>query len=395
MQDVQELAGPCTNDASLLYRIRNAEDPVSLYPEMLDKGPYIITPAGVVATHYREIEKLVSWPVPDPPWYGRRQPTWLNSQVNQVLAGNLLFNNGVWHQQERRKFMTVFSARAVGCRRASIQKNVHEALDRFHCALSRDGQADFVEQVSGYLPFQRFCQYFGYPEKDVNFIREIADAIAPAQDTSPRPSVIETASRACEEFATYVHRHAREDTLHLACGPAGSTQRFAQIMMILIGGIKTTTGLLSGIYRAWCDQPTSPITAREQVDFIEEVLRLYSPAMAIMRYNPHDVVIADTRIPADTWFLIHLGCAHRDPSVFGDTADQFIPGRAQRSIPFSRGHHYCLGANVAATEAGELLTQLVRYPRGKVVEVVYGRDRNTRPLEKMVVQRQSSDCVTV
>ncbi|WP_245564001.1 cytochrome P450 [Nocardia testacea] len=59
--------------------------------------------------------------------------------------------------------------------------------------------------------------------------------------------------------------------------------------------------------------------------------------------------------------------ANRDPAVYGDSADEFDPGRKNKEhLAFGYGPHRCPGAHLARLEAGVALPALFeRLPRMK------------------------------
>jgi cytochrome P450 len=86
-------------------------------------------------------------------------------------------------------------------------------------------------------------------------------------------------------------------------------------------------------------------------DFIEETLRMESPAKAIHRLARSTTSIAGVPVPAGTVVTLGLGAANRDPRHF-EAPNDFKLGRpnVRDHIAFSRGLHACPGAPLARSE---------------------------------------------
>jgi cytochrome P450 len=103
---------------------------------------------------------------------------------------------------------------------------------------------------------------------------------------------------------------------------------------------------------------------------LDEALRLWPTAPAFTRSPNADTVIGD-RYPMRTqdWATVLLPLIHRDPSVWGQDAEQFRPnrflpensrGRPPHSYePFGTGERACIGRQFALHEAVLVLARLL------------------------------------
>jgi cytochrome P450 len=110
--------------------------------------------------------------------------------------------------------------------------------------------------------------------------------------------------------------------------------------------------------------PRLSLTAR----VLQEAMRLYPPAAALVRLSTCETAICGFRIPEGTQAIISIWAIHRDPELWDDPLrfdpDRFLPAHvAQRDrwayLPFGAGERRCIGEHFAFTEALIALAVLV------------------------------------
>lgn len=95
---------------------------------------------------------------------------------------------------------------------------------------------------------------------------------------------------------------------------------------------------------------------------LNESLRLYPPAIAMIRRARCSVSLGGYKIPTGTELLIPVLAVHHDQAVWGDDATEFNParfsaesaglrGRPGTFIPFGLGVRTCIGQNLALMQA--------------------------------------------
>ncbi|GGD65736.1 cytochrome P450 [Paenibacillus nasutitermitis] len=101
---------------------------------------------------------------------------------------------------------------------------------------------------------------------------------------------------------------------------------------------------------------------------IQETLRLYPPAWAILREAEEAVDMLGDHFPANSSFLISPYAIHRNEQMFEDAAvfrpERFADGSSQwprfAYFPFGGGARGCIGSQFALMEAGLILAVLAR-----------------------------------
>ncbi|KAG8079513.1 hypothetical protein GUJ93_ZPchr0007g4215 [Zizania palustris] len=95
---------------------------------------------------------------------------------------------------------------------------------------------------------------------------------------------------------------------------------------------------------------------------VNETLRLYPPAVAMIRTTKREVELGGCVVPAGTDIMIPIMAVHHDAAVWGEDAAEFNPARfagdddrrrrhPMAFMPFGGGSRVCIGQNMALMEA--------------------------------------------
>jgi len=149
------------------------------------------------------------------------------------------------------------------------------------------------------------------------------------------------------------------------------------VILLLVAGNETTTGLLGNAVVALLDAPAELAALRERLAAgdaealpraVEELLRFDSPVQGVVRFAREATELAGMPIAEGDILLLLVGAANRDPRAF-EAPDELRLTReggrdGARHLSFGLGPHFCLGAPLARQEAEAALGALLEaFPR--------------------------------
>ncbi|XXG45565.1 hypothetical protein AAC387_Pa02g0619 [Persea americana] len=141
--------------------------------------------------------------------------------------------------------------------------------------------------------------------------------------------------------------------------------------------------LLLGLHQEWqtrargevvrvCGSHSSPtiesLTLLKLIGMIiDESLRLYPPAVMLMRQSCKDVKLGAMVIPANTQLYLPMTAIHHDTKLWGEDAEKFNPFRFSETrkhfaafFPFGLGPRICVGQNLATVEVKIVLAMILQ-----------------------------------
>ncbi|KAL6001307.1 hypothetical protein ACLOJK_007041 [Asimina triloba] len=162
--------------------------------------------------------------------------------------------------------------------------------------------------------------------------------------------------------------------------------------LFYFAGQETTSSLLTwamitlAMHPSWQERAREEVLrvyGKNQLDFdglsqlktvtmiLYEVLRLYPPAIFVIRRTYKEMQLGGMSLPAGVQLLLPVVLIHHDPDLWGKDAQEFKPDRFAEGIskatnnqvsffPFGWGPRICIGQNFAITESKLALAMILQ-----------------------------------
>jgi cytochrome P450 len=318
-------------------------------------GYYVVTGFDDVRSALRDSETFVSG-------HGHRIP------VVGVPKAIPIDYDGTLHREYRRIMIAALTPRRIAAMQPFLRDLIGRLVADFHAA----GGGDVVAQVALPLPLRVLVEVVGFSEHTVAQLRELTEAMwSVVNDVDYDEARREIRALIEEEIAG--HRESpRDDFLsglldeRVEDRPIAEDEIARTLITMAIAGHETTMNAASSLL--WLlarDRDQQELLRGDPSlapQFVEEMLRLRTPAQNFARHTAQEVAVGDTVVPEGARVLLSFAAANRDPAAFPDP-DRFDVSRASRAhLAFGWGAHQCIGATLARTELKILLETLVAYP---------------------------------
>ncbi|MFB3103349.1 MAG: cytochrome P450, partial [Pseudomonadales bacterium] len=145
----------------------------------------------------------------------------------------------------------------------------------------------------------------------------------------------------------------------------------------LVAGNETTTNGIAAAVQLLIDYPAQLSILQHDpsrvMTFVNEVLRLESPAQGLFRVVMEDTELAGVRMPAGSRIMLRFAAANRDASKY-DEPDKLDVTRRNSATPvgFGSGIHHCIGANLAREEMVQTFEILI----SRITNLSFAEGRN-------------------
>lgn len=294
-------------------------------------------------------------------WAKNRHP---EGPLSNWSRQNMIILNPPDHTRFRKAVARAFSAKRVAGTEPTIKALAADLAER----LSADEQFDFMAEFAYPLPITFICSMMGIPAEDHDLFKDSTAAIIAAIELSATPDDKERAAHGVttlycyledvakrrendlgEDLISLLIKHEKQDNL-------SRREVIHAAISLLIAGHETTTHLIGNGMIALTQHPEQIAVLNQDRSLIpnavEEMLR-YDPSLYVaFRSNREDWRLDGKDIPANSFLVLALAAANRDPSIF-ENPNEFDVSRANASdhLSFAAGIHMCLGHAVARMEA--------------------------------------------
>jgi len=296
----------------------------------------------------------------------RNWPAYINGEISNgwplitwVAMDTMATQDGADHRRLRKLLLKAFTARRVESMKPHIEKTVNELLDNMSAAPGPT--VDMKAMFHSELPTRLMCDLFGVPEERRD---EVLEGGHKNIDTRISPEAAEANLNQWQEAISDLVAYKRENpgddltTGLIAARDEGDdkltdSELIGTLHLLLGAGSETLVNALAHASVALLADPD----LKEKViggeipweEIFEETLRVESPVAHLpFRYATEDVEIGGVKIAKGDAILVDFAGIGRDPSIHGETSDEFDACRADKThLSFGHGVHYCLGAQLA------------------------------------------------
>ena len=345
--------------------------PYPVYHALREAGPVYQLPTGeYVVSHHADIAELTRHPEifsshhsvsPD----GWQKAATLADHENPEQVWAIVSSDPPDHAVKRKMAFEMFKPGRLREREPMVREFTDELIDRF---IDR-GECEFVGEFADLLPASVILTLFGLPLDHLQ--RALAwgryegfgtrfasqEHQAAARDGIMdlggflRDRILERVDEpGDDDLSLLVQRHVQTH------GELRLGELIAEASNLFIGGIITTTHLLSSMMMLFIQHPDQQAKAAQSTSAlkraVEEALRIESPVQMGPRLVVQDTELGGVPIPAGSIVLVLWGSANRDECVFADP-DTFDVERqnVKNHMAFGNGPHFCLGAPLGRMEA--------------------------------------------
>lgn len=270
------------------------------------------------------------------------------------------------HTWVREILSRLFTVAKVRQMKPFIEETAHGLIDKFHA----NGQCEFVKEFSHPLPMLVIADQIGVKSRDLQKFKEWSDAIVePFSMMISREREIECAHLVVEmqnyfkELIDLRRANPTDDLLSIiANAKDGNHQDLEMDEMLsiitidlLASGNETTTAAISSGLLMLIENPAAFEALKSDrrliPNFIEEVLRLESPAQGMFREVKEATRLGGVELKAGDMLSLRFGSANRDERKFNRADDILLDRKpAGGHLAFGIGRHHCIGAPLARQE---------------------------------------------
>jgi cytochrome P450 len=354
-----------------------------------------------VVSHHEHLLRVVR----DPETFSNRydmtalRPGGLPPSVAAILArgvpaaDTLLTNDPPDHARYRALVERVFTADRVAAMEAAIAEIADGLIESFIA----DGQAEIISRFCAPLPLAVIADGLGLGRDNATRIKAWSDAFSLIRgNLAGEEQLLECAERVleCQRHLLQIceERRARpRDDLVTALvqarlddGRALADPELNSILtqLMVAGNESCTNAMAGGVRRLADDAALAGIVAadpRAARVFVEEVIRLESPAQGHFRRVVKPAEIGGCPVAAGAMIHVRWASANRDERVF-PAADELDLSRrnATAHVGFGGGPHFCIGASLGRAELRIGLTRLAARLTG--LKLADGNDFECHPM---------------
>lgn len=261
-----------------------------------------------------------------------------------------------------RKVLNIWYSKAEISRREPQIKAMVEEIVR---GLAERDSWDFVSDLGNVSPGAVTLGILGW---DPTQQRELFDVMTESMrnQANPDPEVQAENGRRNLWFREQIMREAnehrvgprRDDLMSVLANdpiidgkPLTDEELTDMVVLLILAGFHTTSGAFTSLLVHMEENPEVKMRLDENRELIpqaiEEIIRIYSPAMAHARRVTDDTEFGGVAMKKGDWTLFVNMSANHDPDAFPQPLEVDLDRNRAKSMAFGWGVHRCLGLHLA------------------------------------------------
>lgn len=270
-----------------------------------------------------------------------------------------------YHTKYRQLLNPFFNMRTV----ATMEPMIRELARELISAFPESGPFDVCAAFTLPLPRRVGFKMLSFPEEWTEEVSELVEAIM--SDVKDRqgeaaPKLFARLTQILTERKSGPRHDDLLDTVVFGTidgEPVDDQQSFAMLVLLLMGGLSTTSAALAMMVEWLADHPEDRRRLREHPEVhnlaVDEFIRYSSPVAHIGRTVMADTEVHGCPIPKGSRVLLGFGSANRDERAFERPDEVIIDRQPNRHAGFGIGPHRCIGSHLAKLQVKIALEELL------------------------------------
>jgi Cytochrome P450 len=298
-----------------------------------------------------------------------RHPNFLMRTAYKIFrkqgVSSILLQDPPAHTRVRSLVNSTFTPRMVH----ALEEHITTITDNLLDEMLKNDSFDLIADFAFPLPVTVIAELLGIPASDRMRFKEWSTKITSGLEASKCPMRLVNSFWAMNELRGYLNnainikrKSPEQDLISLLVEAQAENndklsqeELLANAVLILIAGHETTVNLIAN---GVCNLLAHPDQKQLMLDdpgtisgAVEEILRYDPPVQIVRRMSNQPFDIGGFHIPPGDAITILIGACNRDPRINKDPERFDILRKDIRHLTFGAGIHYCLGAELARTEA--------------------------------------------
>ena len=348
-------------------------DPFPYYRALLATPPIIVQrqiPWAIVS-RFDDVVKVLR----DHQGYSSVNPLLPGTEVYDAFKGIpvMTFSDEPVHARLRRVAAPSLAVRRMDNMAPQFLELVDGVLDEYW---EGQRQVDAVCYLAQEVPIRAFGHLLAIPKSDNVTLRALGvGRPREGQGDFYDPKFMESRAEYIAKLVeTRKGQTGGQDLISLAMAAHERDEKiddielFGMVMVLVTGGIGTTSDLISGAIYQMLRRPELYEQIKSDRSLIslllEETLRFDGPIHTLFRVTTTDVEVGGLQIKARTPVCVVNGAADRDPRKFPNPDEFDLTRDLNDHLGFGEGIHFCVGAAPARVEARVAVERILeRFPR--------------------------------